>query len=240
MLCKHKAQRQNTREQCSSDGWNQQHKEVTLRRWCTPRTGTQKGPSSHQETWPLLKAGMLDGTGGSTQLYRDGDSGMGVPSKFENQTPVLLPLLHDTARKPLLPVQAVRFEGRYQNIAQSLKAPDTLSALSESWNPSNRRWESSLPGQASNCMSVQPWLLKFIFNLDHILGHTSIKSSKTADLFCFPCVHMTVLPGVLPPQEPQQHVCRKCSPQIPLSIPHFVYQVLPTRATSLSLSTVQA
>lgn len=32
----------------------------------------------------------------------------------------------NTARMPLLPVQAVRFEGRYQNNAQSLQAPDTL------------------------------------------------------------------------------------------------------------------
>lgn len=43
----------------------------------------QKNPCSHQETWPLLKGGMLDGAGGSTQLYGDGDSG--VLSNFENQ-----------------------------------------------------------------------------------------------------------------------------------------------------------
>lgn len=80
VLCDHK---ESKTEQFSSDGWNKQHKAVTPKRWCTAGAGTEKGSRSHQKTWLLLKAGMLDGTGGSTQLHRDEDSG--VLSHFENQ-----------------------------------------------------------------------------------------------------------------------------------------------------------
>lgn len=82
MLCSHKAQSQKRTEQSSRDDWNQVQEAVTARRWGAARAGREKVPRSHQETQTLPKAGMLAGTGGFTQLCKDGDQG--VLSNVEN------------------------------------------------------------------------------------------------------------------------------------------------------------
>lgn len=110
VFCSHKAQGQKKREQCSGDDWNQVQEAVSARRWGTARAGREKRPQLHQETLPLLKAGMPSGTGGSTQLCKDGDPGIlrnfeKHRQRYSSSTWLCYMMSANTARMPLLPLQ---------------------------------------------------------------------------------------------------------------------------------------